>query len=171
LQAHPDIVKQVDQLIFVLNSGDFGEASSWRCEYTHPRSKPILATYYLIKRYDFPTEDCGVLSPALKVPAGDALAQPRTFLRDFHKSVIVFLYPDKAELLSPERRYLALDRYIEPLQQADVQRVISIAQDKRWRAAAYKDVIQPTVEATQVLAAIMADGLATTPTLSPSPQQ
>jgi len=157
----------VDQLVFVLNSGDFGEASSWRCEYTHPS----MATYYLIKRYGFPTEDCGVMPPALKVPSGNALAQLRTFLRDFHKPVIVFIYPDKAEFLSPERRHLTLDRYIEPLQQAGVRRALSIAQDKRWRAAAYKDVIQLTVEATQVLAAIMQTVMATTPTLSPSPQQ
>jgi hypothetical protein len=37
LRLYPQVLAQVDQVVFVLNSGDFGEASSWSCELTHPR--------------------------------------------------------------------------------------------------------------------------------------
>ncbi len=43
LRVNPDVVTQIDALVFVFNSGDFAEASSWKCELTHPRTKPNLA--------------------------------------------------------------------------------------------------------------------------------
>ena len=51
LMLHPDVVKGVDHIIFILNSGNFGKASSWACEFSHPRTYPLIASFYLFKRY------------------------------------------------------------------------------------------------------------------------
>lgn len=163
LRAHKDVVAQVDRLVFVLNSGDFGEASSWSCELTHPLSRPIFSTYYLAQRYGTSVDKCGTTPAELQVPPGDAFQELAAFLRGTGKQVIVFLYPDKAELISQTQLQEKLTHHIPALRQAGVQHIFLVSDDSRWTPSAYKDTIHPSVQATQTLASIMADKLQQTP--------
>jgi len=44
MRLNPQVPASVKQIVFVLNTGDFeNTASSWACEWTHPRTKPVLA--------------------------------------------------------------------------------------------------------------------------------
>jgi len=51
LDQNPDVVAAADTVVFVLNSGDLGPASSWGCTHSHPRERPWLALAYLTNKY------------------------------------------------------------------------------------------------------------------------
>ena len=53
IQRHSGILKQVDAVAFVFNSGDFGVPSSWASEITHPRSYPRSYLWYAIRKCCF----------------------------------------------------------------------------------------------------------------------
>ena len=61
LRQNPQVLDQMHRIIIVLNSGDFDTttASSWSCELTHPRSRPLVATWYLFYKYVYAFEKCG----------------------------------------------------------------------------------------------------------------
>lgn len=80
LKLHPEVVQSSDQIIFVSNNGDFGEASSWSCEKTHPRSHPAWATLYVFKKYVWDWESCGQVPSNLLVTPGNWKTDLREFL-------------------------------------------------------------------------------------------
>jgi len=158
LNLHPAVVAAVDELIFVLNSGDFAEASSWACEETHPRSYPIYATAYIVKKYLYNWSPCGATPPELKVPDGDWKKELSQFLHSDlvrKKKVVVFLYPDKQEFensaLSGER----LGAHVSELVAAGVKNIHNIQNDSRWDIPFYRDSIHPNTKGTQILASII----------------
>ena len=48
MRLNPQVPASVNRIVFVLNSGDFEGASSWACELTHPRTRPVVALWYLV---------------------------------------------------------------------------------------------------------------------------
>jgi hypothetical protein len=54
LNSNPDVVQNIDTFIFVWNSGDFDQASSWSCDLTHPTHAPI-SLYCLFLKNTFIT--------------------------------------------------------------------------------------------------------------------
>jgi hypothetical protein len=51
LRRKPHLVRGADIIVFVVNAGDFGEPSSWKSPYTHPRERPTFFLSYLYERY------------------------------------------------------------------------------------------------------------------------
>lgn len=51
LRRKARVVQSVDRIVFVFNSEDFGEPSSWSSEFTHPRRVPIIPFAYLIGKF------------------------------------------------------------------------------------------------------------------------
>ncbi|MCM2346185.1 MAG: hypothetical protein NDI95_05995 [Acidovorax soli] len=156
LRQHPQVLTQVDQVVFVLNSGDFGEASSWSCEATHPRTRPVVALWYLFNKYVYAVEKCGQVPKGLQMPPGDLAAELQTFLAEHTGKASFVLYPDRAELVNPalETEHFATGRAL--LAAAGAPNVVRVAGDSRWSSLYYKDAIHPTPEGNRVLAAILA---------------
>jgi hypothetical protein len=72
LRLHPNVVNGATKLIFISNSGDFNQASSWSCEYTHPRQYPNFAAIYLFKKYIYDySKSCNEVPKDLLVPNAD----------------------------------------------------------------------------------------------------
>lgn len=158
LNLHPDVVANVDELIFVLNSGDFAEASSWACEETHPRSYPIYATAYIVKKYLYNWSSCGATPAELKVPEGNWKLELKLLLQSQlikDKKVYFFLYPDKNEF---ENKILAREQLLvhsSELSAAGAMNINYISDDSRWDVRFYRDAIHPTVDGTRMLASII----------------
>ncbi|WP_262964955.1 hypothetical protein [Methylobacter psychrophilus] len=158
LRANPDVLKQMDAIVFVFNSGDFGDASSWKCELTHPRNKPTLALWYLFNKYVYSFYPCAVVPDDLQVPAGDVWLELAEFLKSTKLKPLYIIYPDKPESLNAELRHSHFAPYLAKLS-AMGGRYVLVADDKRWSANYYRDGIHPSAEGNHVLAEIIADAL------------
>lgn len=158
LNLHPKVVAAVDELIFVLNSGDFAEASSWACEETHPRSYPIYATTYVVKKYIYNWNSCGAIPSEFKVTKGDWRVELRRFLQSEHvmkKKVSFFLYPDKEEISNDKLMHQRLELHSIELAAVGANKIYSVGRDPRWNSDLYRDGIHPTERGTKALALII----------------
>ncbi len=162
LKLHPEVVQEIDEFIFIINSGDFDEASSWSCERTHPRARPIWSTLYVFKKYVWDWEDCGTIPLELTVPKGSWKADLREFLTNEqvrNKPISFFLYPNKEEMEGGDKSFLeyhSAEVLIEAKASNSVVSIFSVAKDARWRPTFYRDGIHPTIEGTRILADIIA---------------
>lgn len=119
LRANPDVVDKVSAIVFVVNSGDFGEASSWSCELTHPTHKPTLALFYLVEKYVHAFSPCnGSVPPGLQVPPGDLPRELQAFLAGRADKVHFVWYADKTELADTALRQIKQDAQLTTLRVA-----------------------------------------------------
>lgn len=165
LKRHPEVVRSVGRIIFVSNSGDFDEASSWACEETHPRSRPLLVSVYLLKKYVYNWAPCGAGPVALHVPAGDWKPELQEFLASEPakgKVIRFIMYPDKEEATDAKLLQSRLETHIPELllDGVDASAIYDVGRDPRWNAGYYRDEIHPTVEGMTVLAKIISAPLA-----------
>ena len=163
LNSNPDVVKNIDTFIFVWNSGDFDQASSWSCEITHPKHPPISAFLYAFKKYVYSFQKCtGEIKPEYLVASGDWHNELKAFINSAamkNKKVVAFLYPDINEQKDVNLIKEKLDSHIHEIQQAGIKEVISIGHDPRWGPSNYRDGIHPSGQGNKVLADIIANPL------------
>jgi hypothetical protein len=160
MRLNPQVPASVSRIVFVLNTGDFGaDASSWRCELTHPRTRPTVALWYLFSKYVHSFEPCADVPAALKVPDGDVAAELQAFMAQYAGKTTFVLYPDKTEVADPalEAKGFAAGEAI--LKAAGATRVVHVLQDKRWNGELYKDGIHPSAAGNRVLAGIIVDAV------------
>lgn len=158
LNLHPDVVAATDELIFILNSGDFNEASSWACEDTHPRRYPLYATAYVVKKYLYDWSPCGMPSTELKVPSGDLWLELSQFVHGNvakNKKITIFLYPNKEEFQDPQLARKKLNLHANALSSAGIRNIYYIQNDSRWHVDFYRDAIHPNLKGTEMLADII----------------
>ena len=160
LRSNPEVIKQVDAIVFVLNSADFAEASSWKCELTHPRTKPTLALWYLFNKYVHSFDACDVVPESLQVPLGNVWTELADFLKTSQLKPLYIIYPDKPELLDAELRSQHFTSNLEKLALMPGKYFL-VANDKRWQASYYRDNIHPSAEGNTVLANIISDAINT----------
>jgi len=155
LRRNPDVVSGAEQIVFVLNDADFDQASSWSCEYTHPRSSPWVATYYIARKALCPA--CGSASTEMQVPSGDWRLELKAFLASPQvkaKTITFFLHP-RLEQLSNSRKLHDLTRFSDALRQVGAVHVFNIGDDARWKSEFYKDAIHVTANGNAVMARII----------------
>ena len=177
LKRHLEVLRAVDDLVFVLNAADLGPPAAWSCTWTHPRERPWSALWFVLSA-EVIKRGCEGTPAELVVPPTDAVADLRALLAtlDRRLRVTVFLYPDRREMAAvrgePATGRSALVSQASgdaptmvgvaslraPLQAAGVTRVVPIGDDAGWRGQPdfYRDHIHPTDTANAVLAQIMA---------------
>lgn len=156
LKAHPRVVQDVDEVIFLLGSNDFGDASSWSCEYTHPRTRPVSALWFLFNKYVHRFKACDTPPKGLAVPQGDVRDELARFMSAFGGKTTVVLYPTKEESREPATRARSFEPAKRLLRSVGVADPVSIGDDTRWSADYYKDDVHPKPSAMPVLAEIIA---------------
>jgi hypothetical protein len=157
LRQHPDVVAGVDAFVFVLNSEDFEQASSWTCDLIHPRERPALAVVYLFRKYI--RGGCEDARPDLKVPEGDWKQDLAAFVATpgaGGKPLTFFLYPGRDDFSGTW-----VDPRASELRAAGAVHVYPIGSDARWKPSFYRDGIHPTEEGYRVLASIIWDQVRT----------
>jgi lysophospholipase L1-like esterase len=159
LNSNPDVVQNIDTFVFVWNSGDFDQASSWSCDLTHPLHAPISSLLYVFEKYIFNFEKCtGVIKPEFQVPNGDWHEELKTFIKSpvmKNKKVIAFLYPDINEEANTQLIETRLDNHMNEIYQTGISKVISIGHDPKWGKKYYRDGIHPNSEGNNVLSDII----------------
>lgn len=162
LQQHPEVLEQIDEFEFVVNSADFDQASSWACEVTHPREHPRLMLPYLLEKYLLKKNPCGVTPRFLQVSQADWRTELGKIMKSpaaFGKPVTFWLFPTQVESRDALMRSNKLERHAAEILQAlhgtPVQ-VFSLARHANWDSVQYLDAIHPTADGTRVMAGIMA---------------
>ena len=160
LRIHPEVVNDVDRIIFVLNDEDFDQASSWSCEMTHPRSYPILASLYAFRKYVWDWEVCDQIPDNFLVPPGNWKSELHQFLTSEQargKQIIFFLYPNKSEALGEKSLDVDLERHAHEIinESSTPVSVYSVGRDPRWKSDLYRDGIHPSVDGNRILAEII----------------
>lgn len=167
LQQHPEVLIKFNHFEFVVNSADFGQASSWACETTHPRSHPNFALGYLIQKYLIKREPCGTTPDALKVPPAvwqDELRKLMDTPAVRGKRVTIWLYPTRDESKETSQRTSGLESRALALSNAMSSvshRIYSLARHPRWREVQYADDIHPTAQGIKTMAEIMSSSAET----------
>ena len=163
LKRNMDVVDQADAITFVLNSADFGQASSWACEITHPRERPGLALAHVVRKYLLVAQLCTSDPPAeLKVPAADWRVEWRELMADARmrgKPVEVWLYPTQEEALHPELLSARLESVGKQLRMEGLSASLvlrSLGRDSRWSQMTYADAIHPDAAGVGIMSKIMA---------------
>jgi hypothetical protein len=146
LRAHDYMLPSFDRLVFVLNSEDFGEASSWLSENTHPTHQPFSSSLYILRKY--------LVTPAIAAKAGDNNWRAEfSWLRQRYRGPLtIVMYPTRSEMEDKKLRHDRLDVRMDDigLQNADF---IAADATPEWSINDYKDDIHATDEGTKKLAA------------------
>jgi len=159
LNDNPGVVRAVDTIVFVSNSGDFGEPSSWTCELSHPQQRPLLALVYLARKYVLKQVCPSEPAAAMAVPRQDPVALLKAFVQSHvDKRVMIVLYPNKAELDDTGLLGQQVDSLVPLLQGAGVREIVRVGTDPDWQGHLqhYRDNVHPTPQGNAVLAAIIA---------------
>jgi len=148
MKQNPQVVRDVDRVVIVLNPEDFVEPSVWTPDPNRPDHKPVLQTLFLMDRL--------VLAPlrgsTVKPKSGrDWRAEFAAFLRATNKPVLVVLYsgarPDTIERAAHD---LGPD-------------VLIVKQDARWKGARFADYLHIEPSGNALLARLIAERLARQP--------
>lgn len=141
----------VEQVIFVLNSGDFDKPSSWRCESFHPTKPAFSALYFAIRKYFLP--DCEEHTPSNLLVEDYDLNDKLKTLSETYKNTrfSVFLYANKEEFKGSKSIRSLLDGVVFQGVRVDELRDFST----EWSESYYSDGIHPTAEGANALANIL----------------
>lgn len=69
---------------------------TWARELTHPRTKPMMALWYLVNKYVHAFEPCGNVPAAFKMPDGDLAAELKAFMGPARRQDDVCFVPRQA---------------------------------------------------------------------------
>lgn len=149
LEINPDIARDVDDIVFVVNSGDLGPASNWVNDFMHLRAKPHSYAFYWLGSQFLMGWGGSAIPVADRGPLADRLER----LRGQTKARILFLYyPSKDELQTGEPCSFAP-------QELRKYPGYCLAQDPEWSVDFYEDEIHPRADASPLLGRAMARGL------------
>lgn len=174
LERHPEVIAEIDGMIWVFNSGDFQDRSQWWTDATHPRSKPICLGYYVLNKYllegnlksTFPAFLFWVKEPApfstkLIDQEIESFGEKMQELKanHFKKRLIVF-YPNIMEEELPSNdRYESLSLRLEERAKAAGALFFDLRKSPHWKGSDYRDGIHPTAEGYETMAAEVANQL------------
>lgn len=156
LTQHPEVVRQMDDIVFVLNSADLEDhSSSWRCETTHPRQHPwSVLVYQAMKQKRW--EACADIPPGLAVPDRSWRTALTSWMQSppvQGKRVHFILYPTVDELRSGARPVLpSMQR---KLQELGLDDAVDIGSSADWHQDLYQDGIHPKPIGNEVLARLI----------------
>jgi len=156
LRKNAALITQVDSIVFVLNTGDLDKASAWKCELTHPRENPAVATWYLFKKYIFSFRECDAeVAPELAVKNGDLLAELKEFLKSAGSKTHFVIYPDIAEFADNRLWKEKSAPLRDFLRSAGIETLTDVTEDKNWSLTMYRDGIHPNVAGNKELAEVI----------------
>ncbi|KJC49473.1 hypothetical protein UP09_07175 [Bradyrhizobium sp. LTSP885] len=149
LRIHDRLLSDINRVVLILNSGDFGSASVWSSELTHPTHRPISGLWYLTSKYFFHEDNT-----KSKSTDDDWATELRNMRSTYSGPLTIVLYPDRAEIQSDTLRKSNLEAYAPKLQSYRTT-VLSLAENPHWSRDFYRDDIHPTIDGLKELSAFL----------------
>jgi len=162
LDRYPDVEKESDTIVWILNSDDMeAEPSGWGSNETHPKNVPVSGLWYMasiwlerIKASSGSTPvDVDSISPLTTQRLRERL---QTLSKS--KNILIVLYPNKLEVHEASPRYLAFRFALRSAMGACCQ-WLEIREQPAWRADYYRDTIHPSTQGNKVLAGLIGEKL------------
>jgi hypothetical protein len=157
LKRHRDLLPTFGTVVFVINSADFQGYGPWNAS-GYPLARPASALAFIAQRKLFGDgpPDTGIYSPTLTPEMESGW---RDILAAFDGRVLIAKHSRAPELGSS---HPGLDAVVGELVRLSGGRaeVVEVARDPRWGAHLYKDSVHITPDGNAVIAAILADALA-----------
>ena len=173
LQRNADLPGRMNTLVWVLISVDFERRMQSWSGLIHPQKPPLLASLFGLRRFILPklhiTQDPAFMGPE---PPAAIDAQLPLFekyvasLKAAHPalSILLGLYPNSLEFAHPEDvPAQTIARELRRISNGLGIGFFQVAKDPRWQAAYYRDVIHPTAEGDEALAAMLKEQLESAP--------
>lgn len=85
------------KIIFILNSGDFGEKSHWACEKNHPTNYPFMLSYYYFDKYVIDQECKSYINKITNEKIEWQIYLKELLSKKSPSNIIILLYPNLAE--------------------------------------------------------------------------
>lgn len=151
IEQNLEEIRGTDTIIFVLNSGDFGAPSSWRCMSFYPTETPYSYLIFSIRKYFSPI--CLNETPSnLVVPDFDYSEKFRLIRSALNETrFIIFLYQNKTEFSENLTLKPMLDRRV--IEYSEVYELAEYA--NMWDLNYYRDNIHPNADGAAALARIL----------------
>jgi hypothetical protein len=159
LEDHADVVSAVDQIILVVNEADFATPSSWRNEFTHPRSKPKSAFIYLVRKY-FVKPKAAPTPRNLIVEAESPLEKLGAFTAQCNCEIDVWVWPTKKEVSGSAPDTLSTEEMVQQLTSViPLEQIHQVSAINGWSTDLYKDSIHPNEKGMSIFASAILDEL------------
>lgn len=172
LRRYPEVLRSIQGIIWIFNSGDFQDRSQWWSDATHPRQKPLFMSYYALNKYllekkfkfQFPELLFWVkgLQPPSSLPIDAKWEDWENQFMHLQtlalKSKVIVFYPDLQEFVNPgDDHYQNFIQRMQGLIQEQGWILIDLRQRSDWKKEYYRDWIHPTPEGNRVLSEIIAE--------------
>ncbi len=167
LAENPDVRDAADRFLFVLNTGDFGQASQWTSDIIRPRKKPASAAFYAFQRWVMPKS---LINRKSTVPeqSRDWHAELSAFASAANRPIDIFLYPSRQELSSRDQ----VKKLFPPELWSIAASIHVVGTEDGWSDEMYRDEIHPKPAANAQLRDIIAGHLVQDePTAPPASDQ
>jgi len=167
LDKNRDIERSIVFFAWEYMSGGLSQANSWAGGYVFPLKRPVVATWYVIRRYLIPRVIPGNLAnelPAIGEPRADNTLKFDAKLTEFCQygqdgcHGLIWLYPTKNELLRARNggEWLPERELIRGIADKHGLKIVDLADYPAWVPALYRpDGVHPSVEGNAVLAGIL----------------
>jgi hypothetical protein len=169
LELHPQVRQAATSYVWFYMSGGLSGLSTWRGQYIFPDHAPIVASWYVLRRYLLPKiYETGVTElPPLGTVSSSAADRFDAQLGLLDKTVdpasrFLLLYPTEAELARARsgESWLPELETVKKIAQRHHISVIDLAGDPRWQRSFYRDGVHPIADGDHVISEVIADHLA-----------
>lgn len=174
LKRYPQVLSAIQGIVWIFNSGDFQDRSTWWTDATHPRYKPFFLSYYALNKYllegklqpSYPSLLFWIRppQPASQKPLDaqwDVFTNELQNLKNY--SLIqkwVILYPNQNEHAHPQQDfYQSLADRLQTQLTEENWGFLDLRKSEHWKQEYYRDFIHPTPEGNRVLSEQIAHGL------------
>jgi hypothetical protein len=164
IKRFQNIVDNSEFLVWIFNSGDFNEPTTWQSQFTHPTYKPFSALVYIMGKFVLPqnlfglktTQESGNLNT-------NQIQNTISFIKKISekkKKTLIVLWPSEDELLNEESRkiYSTIKNELEQIKSNKID-FIDIIELGVINPKFYKDGIHPNPIGVSVLSEIISANL------------
>jgi hypothetical protein len=170
LNKNPEIGRNADYVAWEYMAGGLSDPTPWPGNYVFPSSRPILASWYVFRRFLLPklrfsqtaTYEVPTTGPATKENIDKFDAAIGILQHDLKKPGLIWLYPTvpQLEIAKGGGEWLSERHDIETIAERHGMKILDIATAPEWNSSLYRDDgVHPTVEGNRILAAILAKRL------------
>lgn len=144
LHTHEYLLPSLNRIVFVLNFGDFGDASSWSSEISHPTHIPISSVAYIARKL------LGASTSPAVTGDNNWRSEFSWLRRQYPGPITIAMYPIRAETVDAKLRSERLDARKSDLGAGLT--FIDIYETPNWSVSDYRDDFHLTAEGTRKLA-------------------
>ena len=165
LQRNPDVAQAANFFVWEYMNGGFSQLSPDRGQYVFPSQKPLIASWYMLRRYVLPKLMDFNMN---ELPPTGELNQKN--LQQFESRVaelsattkrkvpgLLFLYPTKDQWIAMQNGadYVPDRKDLERIAASYGLKIVDVARQAAWNGDMYREGTHPSVAGNRVLADIL----------------